>query len=231
MTRLQMTHNINYPTPKEVDRAKSSKNPHFGGLFGDDLERSKARLNTRAFAPISMNKTKPETLKHPQALAEALNFTEDDLIANQQGILGENQIKRLGDQLREKIVWILGLPLLLFLLGIFALIFSSRGIAGFAFMLLMISILSNPNRYLHFFKWYRDYRLQQVVTAEGLIELKILRGVYSAQLGDLAFGLNSNAMFVFKTGDPYRLHYLPESLTLLSAEWLRDDNPFMESPQ
>ncbi|MCU0497179.1 MAG: hypothetical protein MUF87_07510 [Anaerolineae bacterium] len=178
-----------------------------------------------------MNKTKPETLKHPQALAQALQFTEEDLIANQQGILGENQIKRLGAQLREKIVWLFGIPLFFALLSIFALIFSNNGLARFTIAMLMISILSNPNRYLHFFKWYRDYRLRQVVTVEGLIELKILRGVYSAQLGDHTFRLKSNATFVFKTGDPYRLHYLPESLTLLSAEWLRGDNPFMESPQ
>jgi hypothetical protein len=35
----------------------------------------------------------------------------------------------------------------------------------------------------------------------------------------------------FKNGDPYRIYYAPATKLILSAEWLRDDSPFVDQPR
>lgn len=179
------------------------------------------------FTTTPIGKNKPESLKHPQVLAQALHFSEDDLILNQEGIIGVNQSRQLDKQFERKLLIIFGPVVFGVFLIVIAILHPELGIGGFALFVFFLAVV-NLQRLIHFLKWYRDYRSRQIVTAEGLIELKIWQQGYTIQLGDLSFHLNSKAAFAFKNGDPYRLYYLPESLTLLSAEWLRDDQLFID---
>ncbi|MBK8029121.1 MAG: hypothetical protein IPK17_06325 [Chloroflexi bacterium] len=53
-------------------------------------------------------------------------------------------------------------------------------------------------------------------------------GNYFVWLDGRKFKVQHDGFLAFKNGDPYRLYYTPHSHTILSAEWLRDDDPFVE---
>ena len=81
--------------------------------------------------------------------------------------------------------------------------------------------------------------LQEAVTAmsanaqsERLVDLSLnaLQNTaeYFLRVENMRFTIKQNAFLTFKNGDPYRLYYAPYSQQILSVEWLRDDNPFVE---
>lgn len=49
---------------------------------------------------------------------------------------------------------------------------------------------------------------------------------YYVYIGGMRFEVSKAGFLAFKNDDPYIIHYAPHSKLLLSAEWLREDDPF-----
>jgi hypothetical protein len=78
-----------------------------------------------------------------------------------------------------------------------------------------------------------DLRENKVASVEGRAELSLERkggGInYTLAVGALRFPIGKNAFLSFKNRDPYCVYYAPHSRRILSVEWLRNDNPFIEA--
>lgn len=169
-----------------------------------------------------------EKLKPEQALAEALEFTEDDLAANRQGVLSESQQRyftlRRKLNLIQLIAYVVaGILVCIFtfvmdrensvevtlLVGVFVLLFGGMG---------SVATIENCNLSL---------RLNRVDAATGRIHLDIVQKVpgvasYELWLEKQRFRPNQARFLIFKNGDPYTIYYEPITNRMLSAEWLRD---------
>ncbi|MCU0499994.1 MAG: hypothetical protein MUF87_21795 [Anaerolineae bacterium] len=160
---------------------------------------------------------------------QALDFTEEDLIANQNGLLGAHQkgvLQRfLQRGIRLSIIGVIGIVAL----GVFLWSLHYDLFLGFfvIFLCFWFTIFGYLNRLVNV---YLDMRSPQVSTAEGSVELAIAAtNKPKIKLGAQLFSVPSHqSLLAFKNHDPYRIYYLSISLTLLSVEWLRDDDPFAD---
>jgi hypothetical protein len=180
-----------------------------------------------------MYKTKSQHLHHRYALAQALNFTDEDLIANQTGKLSDVQQQRLTQNHRSMVwsfeaVFMYGLAFCVLLIGIATLIIVPLSLLCFYIAYHMSVPMLRKYQLLG-----RDLRAGEVHQIEGNIEIKLVNhrayGLrYYILLGKERLSVHQTVALTFKNGDPYRLYYLPLSSTVLSVEWLSEKDLFDE---
>lgn len=171
--------------------------------------------------------------KHEEVLMAALAFSEEDLAANQGGDLSPDQVVVFKQQ-RNLQTLIAGFYALVVAFLTFMMLAAPRSIGPMLFLGLLFSLLVFWIGRVAPWQLNRDLR-DGVQSAEGRIELDLRSAengtTYFVKLDDRKFKVKKPAFLAFKNGDPYRIYYAPNTKTILSAEWLRDDNPFIETDE
>lgn len=196
---------------------------------------------------MQFDKTKHST-KYQPTLSHALQFTESDLTANQQGFITTGQV----DFLKRHLIWkgcsfiLISVTSLVVLLVIeYNLIVGGSqqrdealqfyGLAIFFLIAGFFGLIALGYLFVDVLDVYRDIKERRIAAAEGWANLNIYNyraGLkyhepkYRLNISDQRFVVDQKTFLAFKNNDPYRLHYAPRSKILLSAEWLRDD-PFL----
>lgn len=170
--------------------------------------------------------------KYEDVLMAALDFTEADLAANETGEYSRRQI----DALKRRRV-LSGVAFtsagavvsaLALLIGMVAASGSGAMLAVFIAALLALTVIVTVINALRVTRDLRD----GARVVEGRVELATNQGeqanYYFVNVERVKFRVKKSVFLAFKNGDPYRLYYAPHSKSILSAEWLRDDDPFTE---
>ncbi len=169
--------------------------------------------------------------KYEDRLMGTLGFDEDDLDANQSGHFSSAQRAQFAAEQRRiatfiaadllvgaawigaaRFFWIAAatLPLLLYILmPLFAVVLLGYGIK--------------------IFRLWRDVQEDQVLSAEGRIDLSMHAQTTNnldckIKVGEVTFPVKQDTFLAFKNGDPYAIYYTRRSKKLLSAEWLRGED-------
>lgn len=170
--------------------------------------------------------------KHEEVLMAALEYTDDDLAANQSGAWSAGQVvalqQRRTRQARNLVVMC---ALVIALASFVAFVWSLAAIPMLLLTLLFIGVAAlNGGRTIQ--RMTRDLGAG-VAEVEGRVELDARSaengGDYFVQVDMCKFKVRREAFFAFKNRDPYRLYYAPHSQVLLSVEWLRAEDPFINS--
>ena len=168
--------------------------------------------------------------KYEDVLMRALNFTEDDLTLNAAGQLSAAQMNRLKTQRTTTASLAVALSVIVGGLLLFANGYA-RSLAPLVMMVLIFVLFTVVTGIIPAVQMTRDLQAG-VQVAEGRVELKTIpqrkRTVYLVKLDGQKFKVQKQTFLAFKNGDPYRIYYAPHSRTILAAEWLRDDDPFVE---
>lgn len=170
--------------------------------------------------------------KYEDLLMAALNFTEADLEANQAGELSARQIAALE---KRRGLMFMGVFVSMVVMALFFLIASvmqpSDDATVFYFFTVFPALFTLYLAY-NVYRYGKDIHDRRSAVVEGRVELDISGGQNSAnfaiKLENKKFRLNKRQFLTFKSGDPYRVYYAPKSRRILSAEWLRDDSPFVD---
>lgn len=175
-----------------------------------------------------------EKAKHaePPSLADALQFSDDELALNRDGQLSDRQrddLLSVAHQIRsfELLVYLAAaiVAVLVILDGIRrGDTLSSRvvmlGVLGVIVYGLEMVIQRYTSRYR------LDAQAERIATRQGQVLLDIRQSSNSANymvsVSGEKFNVARDAFFAFKNGDPYVLYYAPRSRRLLSAEPLRE---------
>ncbi len=168
--------------------------------------------------------------KYEDVLMRALNFTEDDLALNAAGQLSAAQLNRLKTQRTSTAILAVALSVIVGGLLLFANVYA-RSLAPLVMMVLFVILFTVVTGIIPAVQMTRDLQAG-VQVAEGRVELDTIarrrRTAYVVKLDGQKFKVRKMTFLAFKNGDPYRIYYAPHSRTILSAEWLRDDDPFVE---
>jgi len=169
--------------------------------------------------------------KYEEVLMAALKFTEGDLAANMGGRLSAAQVT----QFKQRRSTYASFSALLFgtvaaaMMLISAVLFNGIVIllaCGLLFALSGLLVGAVPVLNIN-----RDLRLS-VQMVEGRVDLDTTparnSASYTVKVDDKKFKVKKRAFLAFKNGDPYRIYYTAHTKTILSADWLRDDDPFAE---
>nr|MCU0499996.1 hypothetical protein [Anaerolineae bacterium] len=184
-------------------------------------------------------KRKPGMYKYEQTLATAFDFTEEDLAANQRGEVTPRQIEILTKK-RNQNRWLTlfsGVVLAFMVMGGLVALFVFPPF-GIIFLAILAYIGRTVFKQLNAFE--QDLKTPQVEVVEGIVNLDIRRSTrttttgntsstktsisYSVQIGDQTFTVNEKVFLTFKNGDPYAIYFTPFAKTILSVDWLRDDD-------
>lgn len=174
-----------------------------------------------------------EKQKHtePPSLAEALQFSDDELALNRDGQLSERQRDELFSVAHE----IRSSELLIYLVAAFvAAVIILDGVrrgdtvsSRIAILGVLGAIVYLISAMIH--RYMARYQLDAddtVAAIQGHVSLDIRQSsnnaIYMMNISGVEFNLSKEAFFAFKNGDPYALYYVPRTRRLLSAEWLRD---------
>jgi hypothetical protein len=184
---------------------------------------------------VSLEKTK----KYEDALMTVIGFEEGDLEANAEGRISEAQTKRLLRVSRHMTAaW--AIPLLGAIVALTLCIGTMMPLVKVQASLCLtpIAILVAAGIVLAVIDGRRTMRLRddlsknRVAEVEGRVELSVLlrgrRLLYGLRVGEERFSISKQTFLSFKNGDPYRVYYAPRAKRILSVEWLRDDNPFVD---
>ncbi len=170
--------------------------------------------------------------KYEDVLMRALRFDEEDLAANESGSFSVGQVQTLKRQRGTVIISVSALLGIVTMLLLFANVYAG-GLAPLVIVFLIVVAFVLLVGGLAALQVTRDLRagLQLV---EGRIDLDTTPGqnsaTYTVKVEGKKFKVKKRAFLAFKNGDPYRIYYTPHTKTILSAEWLRDDDPFVEQP-
>ena len=167
--------------------------------------------------------------KYEDFLMRALSFTEDDLALNAAGQLSAAQMNRLKTQRTTTASLAVALSVIVGGLLLFANGYA-RSLAPLVMMVLIFVLFTVVTGIIPAVQMTRDLQAG-VQVAEGRVELDTIprrkRTVYLVKLDGQKFKVQKQTFLAFKNGDPYRIYYAPHSRTILAAEWLRDDDPFI----
>ena len=167
--------------------------------------------------------------KYEDFLMRALSFTEDDLALNAAGQLSAAQMNRLKTQRTTTASLAVALSVIVGGLLLFANGYA-RSLAPLVMMVLIFVLFTVVTGIIPAVQMTRDLQAG-VQGAEGRVELDTIprrkRTVYLVKLDGQKFKVQKQTFLAFKNGDPYRIYYAPHSRTILAAEWLRDDDPFV----
>jgi hypothetical protein len=159
------------------------------------------------------------------ALADSLNFFNEDLIANERLSLSERQAEMFFDKRENSsgcLVGVFGAAAIMLCAGL--------GLGGsgandpaaeLGRFLILVCLLLIPVALVlerERSRYNKDLD-SSVKKVEGtvLLEMEVGNG-YRIRMGDQAFKVKKEVYFSFKQGDPYQLFYAPGSKTILSAK-------------
>ena len=165
------------------------------------------------------------------ALMAGLDFTLDDLLANQMGSLSERQRPQVWRKSRRLFFQImLQIALALWLIakfvrpGLNGQLFEAH-LFGWMGILYLITLIA-------WIIWliariWTDLRMGKVSAVEGkayLLTLKFGKAgrAYKLQINDLTVSISFNAFHAFRNSAHYRVYYAPHSKVILSAEPLAE---------
>lgn len=171
--------------------------------------------------------------KYEEVLMTALAFSEEDLATNEVGALSPHQVLDF-QQRRNVQAVIAGLYAIVFAFIGLMMVTAPRSVGPMLFLALLFSLLVFWIGRVA--PWQLNSDLQAgVQSAEGRIELEVRSAengtAYFVKLDDRKFKVKKPAFLAFKNGDPYRIYYAPHSQTILSVDWLRDDDPFIDADE
>jgi hypothetical protein len=184
----------------------------------------------KRFWNMAMDKGK---YKPEYTLMDALHFTEDDLEANRQGVLGQAQRDHLRRD-RSRLLALTVVALVSFTMSgllcaspfFYGANTSLLQVASF-FFVIAIMILGISRTRLG--PWRNDLLTGKLAALEGRIRLDVgygnLYSYFRIAVEGQTFGVRKDVFLAFKNGDLYRVYYGPNSKWLVSAEWLRDESP------
>ncbi len=175
-------------------------------------------------------------LKTPQV--QVIEEIEEDLEANQRRKITLHQIKIL---IKKRIQsrwmsWFSVVILALMTVGGLVVLFI---FPPFGIIFLTIVFYMSPTVFKQLDAFEQDLKTPQVDMVEGIVHLvqrstrtTNLRNTsqtktsisYSVQIGDRKFMVNEKVFLTFKNGDPYAIYFTPFAKTILSVDWLRDDD-------
>lgn len=186
-----------------------------------------------------MSQDKSKLKSNPNEFIQAvLNITPEDLHANENGKISDNQRRLIA---KNRNSWNVGaiaiiLSLTVMVVGV---MIGSDVVAPNDLMILFVLVglpiligvaMQTP-------KWLNsntDLRNGETAYVEGRIwqEIQGRNGIYAKQnyllhIEDMTFEVEQDIFLAFRNGDPYRIYYGPRSKTILGAEWLIDDDPFV----
>lgn len=160
-------------------------------------------------------------------LMNSLNFDENDLNFNDQGLLSELQLDALrGQRNLHGMVTVALMAVFIVCLRVFGMYLLSLELC---FMTLIFGSLGVLVLYVAFTGWfnaYQDVKKGRAEMVEGYTTIDIKsaykNGVYYVvNVKGVEFRVDKRVFLAFKNGEPYRVFYAPNTKKLLSAEWLR----------
>jgi hypothetical protein len=185
-----------------------------------------------------INKAKEKTENDHEtsqvALMLALNFTEEDLTANREGYLTKKQRSELN---KYRLLWITCFALTFAALSCgvwWAILDGVRRSDSVASRIGIVSLLWIIASGVAIFTWYKkrkfdhDLRQGEVQVAKGNVQVgvRLIRPkgtpLHYLNIEGVSWAIDDPLFSSFKNGDPYAIYYAPHSKTILSAEWLRD---------
>ncbi|HIK10721.1 MAG TPA: hypothetical protein IGS52_10700 [Oscillatoriaceae cyanobacterium M33_DOE_052] len=190
-------------------------------------------------APDLPPKVQPPTPPQPsrQKLLDAFRLTEEDLVANRQGMLTKRQKKMLVVAAKDEAVWATGFALIfgLVMYGILYILVQegqiinlANGISSVEEIVLLGVTGVLPTFFLiqavRIWLIYRRSSLaKQVMTTDGAIELEAMRlkygvMVYQMIVGKSKFGLTPVVYNLLKTGNLCRIYYEPITQSIVAIE-------------
>ncbi|MEO8610704.1 MAG: hypothetical protein ABI690_22595 [Chloroflexota bacterium] len=162
------------------------------------------------------------------ALSRILNFTEDDLMANQRGQLSEGQRSHLRSQM---VLWGSGGGLMFVIMGIafiglLTVQLDLLSLIGMAVVFVLMLVFGAGTWFEISERWF-DLRKGVVLSATGAAEPYIRTRIhgneyYALKIGVLEFKISSPAYYVFDPGNRYQVFYTPTAKAIVSAIQLDD---------
>ncbi len=166
-----------------------------------------------------MDKEKPK-YKPEHILMDAIGFTEEDLDANQKGELSDRQVAMLRHKHNISLFSvILELICIAALVGIYIFTFEFAESCLVVCTLIPLVIFTLVTSF-HYPSIYHDFRDCAVIWVEGRIRLNIRNNLFTLKIGERTLALPKATFLAFKNGEPYVIYYTPRTKTILSAEWL-----------
>ncbi|MBZ0285406.1 MAG: hypothetical protein K8L97_32025 [Anaerolineae bacterium] len=160
--------------------------------------------------------------KSEHLLMDAIEFDEEDLESNQQGVLSQKQQQVFR---AERNSWGLGVLLVLILSPMFFIFLLNSGGRNphTLIVVIPIALIVLIHFWLKWTSWGKDYRRNLVHSAEGRVQLDVLsRENYRIDIQKMRFEVTKRVFLAFKNNDPYIIYYAPSTKRILSAEWLRE---------
>jgi hypothetical protein len=178
---------------------------------------------------IMPEESKPK--KHTDVLMVALDFDDDDLAANKSGEYSDHQIAELKRRRTWQAIIFSLTTVVVSLLALVSTTSAPTLLLPMLFFLGLFMVWSLLAGGIGVVRFTRDLRTG-IKAAEGRVGLDMNpsqnTSAYFVKLDERKFKVKKAIFLAFKNGDPYRIYYAPHSKTILSVEWLRDDNPFDE---
>ncbi len=169
--------------------------------------------------------------KYEERLMDTLGFDEDDLDANQSGHFSAAQRTKFAAEQR-RIATFIAADLLVGAAWIgaaqfFWLAAATLPLLFYILMPLFAVVLLGYG--IKIFRLWRDVQEDQVLSAEGRIDLSMYAQTTNnldckIKVGEVTFPVKRDTFLAFKNGDPYAVYYTRRSKKLISAEWLRGDD-------
>jgi hypothetical protein len=173
--------------------------------------------------------------KHEDVLMAAIGFDEDDLEPNRAGRLSDRQTAKLkrerGNDSFSFVAWLVA-ALVLMLIAALTTSTIVDLVSGAVALVMGFTALKHG---IATVQTQRSLRRGTVDAAEGRIRLDMKtrrqsNPTFYLYTEDRRFTVRKLLFLTLKSGDPYRIYYLPTSKRIISAEWLRDDSPFVDAP-
>lgn len=187
-----------------------------------------------------MTKAKKKLTSVSGELMEALNITPDDLAANNDGYISDHQREALSEPMAGSHGnhYAVGFLLMMIALGILvvggglSLLFSSPT-DGYT-ILIGTGILLGVSIFIIFLGRRKRYALidelerNEFATMQGIAIVQLDDNTSKFEINDVMFKPDRDIVLRIKHLEPYLIHYLPESKTILSMEHI-PDNPNLRS--
>ncbi|MEL6307509.1 MAG: hypothetical protein AAFR81_07910 [Chloroflexota bacterium] len=183
-----------------------------------------------------MTKGKKKLTTASGELMQALNITPEDLAANNNGYITDHQREMLSDPNAGShgnyyavgcLTSLIGLGFLV-VGGVFA--FLSAPVTDLYLMLVMMGIFLSISVFTIVIGRRKRYALIDELersafsTMQGVAIVKLDENNSTVEINDIVFDPDKDVLFRIKHLEPYLVHYLPKTKTILSMEHI-PDNP------
>lgn len=160
-------------------------------------------------------------------LQQALNFTEEDLEANRDGKLSDQQRIKLETARRGsfRVLWVM--TIITLFSGFLGFSLGGIGFMAFASIALLLAILALVEYLTSYRAYHHDLDAPRIEIAQGMIDyvrdggsnlLDTELRPSGIRVGSIKFLLMEDQALMFEEGEVYILYYAPATQRLLSAE-------------